>query len=164
MTGLVGDFAGLALLTKQLQAMAGGTFTRRATVLVGEEALTQIHIGFAQGRGPYGNAWAAPKLRAGRPMLDTGRLRNSWFVQSTSTTVRVSTSVAYAGVHQSGATIVPKSGDYLVFKPRGGDRFYSLKRAVIPARPMIPTGALPAKWEAAFRDVLIDLFVDHFEG
>lgn len=161
---LTGDFGKLAAWNSRLQAAAAGQFNRRAATGLAAEALTQVQLGFAKGRSPEGAAWKKPVLRAGRPLLDTGRLRNSFTSTASGNLIIIRSNVLYAATHQFGAVIVPRSKDALVFKPRGADRWYRVKRAVIPARPMLPLGDLPPIWESAFSDLLNDLFLEFFNG
>lgn len=106
---------------------------------------------FTSSRSPYGVRWAALKLRQGQPLRDKGALMNSitWVPESRSVVIGpgFGPSSKGAATQQFGATIVPKNGSVLRFKV--GNRWFSLRKAVIPARPYLPTraGGLPDSWE-----------------
>lgn len=147
-----GDFAKLSALTAKLARLTTPSLRQDLSKVVGAEALTQVQLGFRASRDPYGNAWASLALRSGKPLLDTGRLRNSFSAQVTSTGFQIGTAASYAGTHQSGATILPKNGKFLKFRVgRGrGGRWFQLKKATIPRRQMVPEGRLGPIWSEAF--------------
>lgn len=88
---------------------------------------------------PEGVAW--PKsLRAkeaGGPTLhDTGRLMRSITAEAGPRQVRVGSNLIYAGVHQTGAKIVPKTKDALYFTLANGTKVVA-QSVTIPARPYL---------------------------
>lgn len=111
-----------------------------------------VQQGFIAGRSPYGVQWAALKLRQGQPLRDKGALMNSitWNPHSNSVDVGpgFGPSSKGAAVQQFGATIKPKTAGALRFKV--GNRWYSLGKVTIPARPYLPNklGGLPPTWHA----------------
>lgn len=135
-----------------------------------EQAITEVRKGFRASVDPYEKPWAPPQFRAGKTLLDSGRLRNSFSYQSvTARGFKVGTNVIYAPVHQYGATIKPKKAKALRFKvpmlgpaPKGGGKgkrsggtgsaFVFAKSVTIPMRRMMPvkTLGLGAKWQRAF--------------
>ena len=148
-----------------LDAFAAATSNRRQMLQgVGRRLLTRIRDGFRQSKDPWGQAWAPPRLRNGQPLRDTGRLANSFTVQSDNDQVTVGTNVCYAVVHQFGATITaqsptgsnvcgytPKGAPFLVFRTPGG--FARKKQVKIPRRAMLPItqggqAELPDSWAA----------------
>lgn len=87
---------------------------------------------------PYGAPWApyaASSIKRGRrpPLLvETGRLRRGIRVTpSQGAGITITVSAEYAGYHQTGT-------------------------ADMPARPIVPTNVLPAKWRAAIKRALTD--------
>jgi phage gpG-like protein len=70
---------------------------------------------------------------------DSGRLRNSVStrVQRSGGRIRgtVGTNLKYAGIHEFGGTIRPKTKKYLKFK--AGGRWYSASQVTIPERPYL---------------------------
>jgi phage virion morphogenesis protein len=101
---------------------------------------------FSEGRAPGGIPWP-PSVRArqtgGKTLIDSGSLRESIGRSVTENQVEVGStnpgpgdSDRYAAVHQFGAHITPKKGEFLVFA--GGDGGLVFARSVtIPARPFI---------------------------
>lgn len=120
---------------------------------VGAAVLTKVQLGFRTASDPYGMPWKPLKLRDGRPLSDTGRLRRSILAQSDNSGVTIGTNLKYARAHQFGATIVPKTAKRLVFAGQGGRKIFA-KKVVIPARPYLPLNTagqtvLPPTWRAA---------------
>lgn len=117
---------------------------------LGETAQTLVVEGFAESRAPDGTKWKELKFRDGQPLSDTGRLRNSFAIasalQSTAGSFTIGTNVEFAGVHQFGMTIHWKGEKQMAFPDRRGGGMAFARKVVIPARPMIPTGALPNAW------------------
>jgi phage gpG-like protein len=146
-----GDFAKLATLQRQLKGLASTDTLVRLSNLLGAEALTQVQLGFRASRDPYGTPWAALKLRGGKPLLDTGRLRSSFSFQNVSRNgFQVGTNFIGAAVHQHGATIRPRRAKFLRFRAGRKGKPIFAKKAVIPARPMMPSGKLGPIWQEAF--------------
>jgi phage virion morphogenesis protein len=117
---------------------------------IGASLADEIRGSFKSGADPYGNKWKPLKTRAGQPLLDTGRLRNSINYNVTKKDeVVIGTNVFYAPVHQFGATIVPVFAKMLRFVPRGAKRPIFAKKVVVPARPFLPLSGLPPSWEEA---------------
>ena len=112
---------------------------------VGATLVSLVKQGFAAGRSPDGGAWK-PVKRGGRPLRKTGKLANSTHAVITGGAVAVHVDAPYAMVHQRGAVIQAKAGKSLAFKV--GNRLVFAKKVVIPARPFLPVGGLPAAWEA----------------
>lgn len=101
---------------------------------------TQTDERFDQERAPDGARWM-PSLRAkvqgGKTLTDSARLRQSITHRASRDRVEVGTNVKYAGVHQGGATIVPKGDGKLKFRLPGGLGFRTASKVVIPARPFL---------------------------
>lgn len=143
------------------------------------QALSLVQQQFRAGAGPDGVPWKPLEMRQGQPLRDRGLLARSWFRASQPEGFSVFTSVKYAHVHQTGMVIKAKPGKYLRFNGNKGKavafdiayrrlksgRIKSVKGSAIfnwifrksvriPARPMLPTGELPAKWASEFQAVL----------
>lgn len=88
---------------------------------------------------------------AGKPLVDTGALRNSITSRADDEGVTVGTNLRQARLHQFGGTIVPKKAKMLAFPGPNGMILFA-KRVTIPARPYMPLrrGAqiveLPPSW------------------
>jgi phage gpG-like protein len=123
---------------------------------VGRVLKARIQDGFITGTSPDGRPWAPLKSRAGQPLVNRGRLRNSIDYRVEGNSVEVGTNLSYAPVHQFGAKIEAKAGGVLRFYVEGRPVF--VKRVTIPARPMFPTEGLPEEWgidaEQAIADVI----------
>lgn len=135
---------------------------------VGEFAVSESVQTFRESRDPYGQAWrplamasllararrraggrlrtkrgalrkrAAAVIATGKPLLDTGALRNSIAYRLVPGAVQVIASREYAAIHQFGG--------------RAG----RARRTLIPARPFLPDAqrGLPAHWRAEFEAIL----------
>ncbi len=113
---------------------------------IGNDLAEMARQGFVHGESPGGEPWAPLKFRAGQPLRDTGRLMNSITHRVSRDYIEVGTNVKYAAVHQFGATIRPKRGKFLVFKPRGASNPIFAREVTIPARPFLPDETLPPDW------------------
>lgn len=173
---LKGDFGKLVKIRAQVGRMADPMLMARLARVVGAEALTQVQLGFRQSRDPYGEAWAPLTRREGKPLLDTGRLRNSFSYRVHGGHFVVGTNVEYAAAHQFGTNgrrvassrsmPTDESGRFMSRKSAGVKKgrkvqalWHSFKRlnfkvggGKIPARPMMPTGSrgLGKIWQEAF--------------
>jgi phage gpG-like protein len=165
--GIKGDFDALGELREQVKELSRASTRSTFSKLCGASALQLLQREFETSTDPTGKAWAPLKRRDGQPLLDTGRLRNSFGItHANSGGFTLGTNVLYAEVHQSGATIEhpPRVNAH---NRRG--RFVArsktsrIKRAVrisytgtfttkIPARPMVPENELPPRWQKAFED------------
>ena len=127
MSGVRGAFAQLDAFHRQLAQLAADSFATELNRQLAAEAMTQLQLGFRASRDPYGTAWPALQRRQGNPLLDTGRLRNSFARGGLSARgFAVGTNVVYAATHQFGRGIKPGK------RGKGGR---------IPARPMMPNGS-----------------------
>ncbi len=151
-----GDSAELAALVDKLDWLSGEAPRKEINRLCGEAALTQLRRQFASSHDPYGSAWEPLKHRKGKPLLDTGRLRNSFSATDvTGSGFTVGTNVEYAGPHQDGAIVNrgartnahAKSGKFIsraaASKRKSAVRisFTAAGQIVIPQRMMVPEGS-----------------------
>jgi phage virion morphogenesis protein len=109
---------------------------------IGQTIEDNIALLFRDAESPEGEPWADLKHRVGKPLNDTGRLKNSFTHNVSGNSVEIGTNVEYAITHQKGAS----KGQYAAGVPWGD----------IPARPFLPDGSLPAAWEADVLDIIID--------
>ncbi|MFM7011629.1 MAG: phage virion morphogenesis protein [Betaproteobacteria bacterium] len=127
-------------------------------LLVGLSKLT-----FRDSADPYGVPWAPLKSRDGKPLLDSGNLRNSINFKVAASVLRIGPNVGYGAIHQTGGTtparvITPKNAKALAFKI-GGVTVFAKKvnhpGSKIPRRAYLPDErGLPDDW----RDVLKEQF------
>lgn len=130
-SGVSGDFAKLARLQARL-ARLPVSLQRRATIACAQEIRTLVALGFRKSVAPDGTKWAPLKVRNGKPLEDTGRLKNSFTTQIDPTRgrIEVGTNVEYANIHQEGTKNVP-------------------------ARPMLPAeNELPDRWARPLRETI----------
>ena len=123
---VTGDFAALNEL-KQEFAKIPTTFRSSLLKNVAEEARRQVVLGFEQERDPYGNPWEPLKVREGRILQDTGRMRNAFTFSPTADGFVIRNPTAYVAFHEDGTSRIPQ-------------------RMMVP-----PNGDLPPLWE---RDVV----------
>lgn len=108
------------------------------TALLAARMQRAVMLNFRAGGRP---AWAGLKARRGRPLLDTGRLRDSITAASDSRQAVVGTGVSYAPYHQFGTAphvITARRAKALAFKV-GNRTIYrkSVNHPGIPARPFL---------------------------
>lgn len=141
MAGVTGDFGKLSALIRQIETLP--EIKREVLAVLAEDARTRVDEGFAASRSPDGEAWRplarARRRGAGRPLLDTGRLRASITYQVTANGFLLKTTLVYAATHQYGWES-------------------------IPARPFFPEGDAPPAWVAAWRDLTEEVITLHFKG
>lgn len=138
-----------------------------ALAAVGNVLLTNVQLGFRTSTDPYGEAWEAITHRTGKPLRDTGLLRDAWFsrVEGDEVVLTNNRRVSWRGrtwslaaIHQYGATITPRDvGGKLKYQIHG--EWVESEISVIPPRPMIPTAGLPEEWELDVLDVLDRYFL-----
>lgn len=120
---------------------------------IGADVVAEAQLGFRESRDPYGLPWrplsprtvARRRKGSSKPLLDTGRLRNSITYRLLgSTGVEIGSNTAYAAIHQFGG----RAG-------RG-------RKVGIPARTFIATRerGLPRSYDEIIRDQL----ARHFRG
>ena len=148
--GVKGDFAKLARLQAKVKRLATDDVRVRFATVMGAEAVAQVQLGFRESRDPYGRAWPPLKLRSGKPLLDTGRLRSSFSYRARPRGFEVGTNFIGAPVHQYGATIAPKRAKLLRFRAGRKGRWIFAKEVRVPRRQMVPEGRLGSIWSRAF--------------
>jgi len=124
------DTSQVSGLVKRLDGFAAGAWRTALMGQVGEELVELVREGFERQADPYGSPWAPLKRRSGRILQDTGRLR-MFFVRSKSASmVRVGTPAFYGRFHQAPRT------------------------KHMPARKMVPDGALPGAWSSRIHAIV----------
>ena len=106
---------------------------RTVSRIIGIEVQKGIQSNIRRGRDASGAKWPDLKYRNGKPLQDTGRLRNSITWELRPGGVRVGTNVIYAAVHNFGAVIKPKRAKFLAI-PVGGGSIRLVKSVTIPQR------------------------------
>lgn len=130
----------------------------KASVLdaIGHAIAEQVRLGFRDGRSPRGESWEplthvtlSRRKNGGvgaKPLMDTGRLRDSIGHAVQGDTVEIGTNVEYAALHQFGAA----QGAFGLgnYKKRNGS--FPIPWGNVPARPFLPIQngqtVLPDAW------------------
>lgn len=153
MAGVRGDFAGLARLTEAAGRLITPEFRAESAMVMGAAGMKQLMDSFRQGRDPYGQPWAPLKLRKGKPLLDTGRLRASAALRPRPAGFEIVMTADYAGTHQTGKTIRPVKARLLSWTVRGNKKRFFARQVTIPRRQMLPTRErLGPYWTRALSD------------
>ncbi|HXS24573.1 MAG TPA: phage virion morphogenesis protein [Gemmatimonadales bacterium] len=153
-------------LRNRLALMTKPEFGRVVAEKCGAAAMRFALDGFKSSSDPYGRPWApvgrlGKKLtrgrvgprRLGKPLIDTGALRQSVTMDAAVGRFRIGFSDRIAGYHQTGTR------GRLVLRRTGLRRLFGIKSRVgaIPRRQMIPeasTGGIPAKWREKFAQII----------
>ena len=160
--GVTGDMNGLRDLANKIRQLTSSGFKTEVSKALGATAWAQTLEGFRDSRDPYGQPWKPLKLRAGKPLIDTGQMRQSVSMEPTSNGFRLRIGVKHAKTHQYGAEITPKRARMLSWKT--ASKRYFAKRVRIPRRQMFPersTGGLGPIWTAAFNKTASGLLRRH---
>jgi phage gpG-like protein len=146
---VAGDDPKLRALIARLERVASGKLVEELRRAYVSETREQLRRAFDESRSPSGDRWPSLKTRNGKPLVDTGALRDAFDVEQTRDGVRVSNSKPYAKAHQTGFRIRRRRGGKNVKRRRafgrGGGR--------VPARPMVPTSRWGSHGERALRAV-----------
>lgn len=142
------NIEGLGAVQRALQRLGDrAADLRPAFREIGAGVVAESQLGFKESRDPYGTPWAALKAStiarrrkgSAKPLLDTGRLRNSITYRLLGVAgVDIGTNTRYAAIHQLGG----RAG-------RG-------RKVSIPARTFIATRerGLPREYGEIIRDAL----------
>lgn len=162
-----GDFSKLNHIVGGVARFGNAANKARVTKKIADEAMRLVREGFRTSSDPYGVPWKPTTARkSGKPLVDTGRLRNAFVVVVRKNGFIIRNPTPYAGTHQYGATIRAKRGGFLVFEAAnwsaGGSKsnrsrkpLVFAKQVTIPARKMVPDGGRkPMRWVVAFRKIV----------
>lgn len=126
---------------------------------IGAGLVFSVQDRFFTGRDVDGNPWKMSwraKLQGGQTLRDTGRLMNSYTHNVLSNGVEVGTNVEYAAYLHYGATIMPKTGQYITFAVAG--QYRKVKQVVLPPRTQL---GLNAEDEEMVLDI-VGSFIDDY--
>ncbi|MEW9272976.1 phage virion morphogenesis protein [Gluconobacter oxydans] len=138
-----GDWAPVRGALEQIAAI--GRSPQRYLEAIGRELGDNTRRRFDTNIAPDGSPWAPlnplyAENRKPLPILvQSGQLRQQLPTEVRGNTIIVGSSVKYGGVHQFGATIVPRTAKALRF--RIGAKKFDVGKVVIPARPYLGFGA-----------------------
>lgn len=130
------DQSPIEAVLKQLgsfDALKGQLFSE-----IGEGLVNSVQHRFLTGTGVDGNPWKISwraRIQGGETLRDTGRLMNSYTYNVLSSGVEVGTDVEYAPHLHYGATILPKSGQYITFAV--GGQYRKVKQSILPPRTQL---------------------------
>lgn len=122
------NLKGIEAIRRTLTQVSSPSFRSAVLLSLSEEARKLAVDGFQQSTSPYGKKWQPLKFRDGKPLLDTGVLRNSLKGKPTASGISISSNLEYAATHNYGRGSIPK-------------------RQFLPDR----ASGLGAKWTRAFR-------------
>lgn len=126
-------------LMKVLSRIADPARRQNLLAQIGTTGETQTQQRFQNQAGPDGTPWLQSlraKLVSGQTLIHTNRLASSFTSSATDRAVEWGTNVIYAGIHQFGGTIKPKSKKALKFRGANGI-FHMVKQVEMPARPFL---------------------------
>ncbi len=115
-------------LRSRIAGLSGPAFRAKLSQVLSAAAFKMTMDTFHRSTDPYGRAWARLKVRKGKPLLDTGRMRASTYFVPLASGFRVDFSANYAVHHQYGTRRM-------------------VRRQMIP---MPETGGLPPTWSERF--------------
>ena len=150
----------IVALRHKLESATGGELRRAMSDALGTRAQQLVYKGFRESKAPDGTPWAPVKrlrklrrghfgpARSGKPLVDTGNLRQSVVMQSGEGGFRVEITAPYAKYQQDG-TRGHRSRVRALLGRLGVQRF---KGGITP-RPMVPRDArdLNPIWMPAFK-------------
>lgn len=150
---------------RRLERLKSSGFKTELAQRCGAAAMKTTADCFRSSQDPYGTPWKPLAMRAGKPLLDTGRLRGSIASQPGNGTFRLVAPVTYAPTHQFGATIRAVRAKSLMWKVRGRKGMFFAKEVTIPARPFFPDPArgIPAPMRDAFDEEYRGLVLEKLE-
>jgi phage gpG-like protein len=108
-------------LAEQMGELSRSEFLRALVERLAEVALVDVRHGFDESRDPNGQSWAPLRSRAGKPLVRTGELRQSFGSRANGSEFSIGSQLSFAGFHQEGTR-------------------------KMPARPMVPEGELGPEW------------------
>jgi phage virion morphogenesis protein len=123
---------------------ADGGLIPAAMKNIGQVLVKGVRERFAQQKAPDGQPWKPlnpdyAKGKRGTKILQEQGMRGGLLGSITyvagADSVAIGTNKVYGAIHQFGGTIVPRTGDALIF--RLGNRVVFARKVVIPARPFL---------------------------
>lgn len=151
---MVTDTTNWEKLTKHAEALKKAFTPNQIGRAVGSIVVAGIKNRFETGKDIRGRFFAQnspltiSNKGSSRPLMDTGKWRNSINYQVSGDRVQVGDNFKWAFVHQEGRVIRPLSGQYLKVPINKGrtsrlaKHFLLLKKVYIPARKVYPEGKL----------------------
>lgn len=148
----------LALDAALARMRALGENPRRIFDAIGQYGESSTRLRFKKGVGPDGVRWkpSARAMQSGGQTLVAkgaqGGLLGSLTHRADADSAEWGTNKVYAGIHQFGGTIAPKTARSLRFAVPGG--FVTTKRVTMPARPFLGVNAEDGR---ELQEVMLDV-------
>jgi phage gpG-like protein len=163
-----GDFAALNRFRRKVQKAPEvlGTVNEQ----LAEEAIELVRDGFEQSSDPYGKRWAPLKLRAGRPLEDSGGLKAGWHRRFANRSgFGIANAKEYAAIHQGGSGIHgPKKRRIVAKRAKAlklpGPIFRKSVAGTVPRKMVPEPGRLPSRWRERFVDTSQEVLTELFRG
>lgn len=105
---------------------------------IGAGLVGSLQMRFVHGVDVDGNPWKMSwraRMQGGQTLRDTGRLMNSYTYNVLGSGVEVGTDVVYAPYLHFGATILPKTSQYITFAV--GGQYRKVKQVINPPREQL---------------------------
>ena len=137
-----------------LDALKGQLFDE-----IGMGLVDSVQHRFLTGTDVDGNPWKISwraSIQGGETLRDTGRLMNSYTHNVLSSGVEVGTNVEYAPHLHYGATILPKTGQYITFAV--GGQYRKVKQSILPPRTQL---GINAEDEVMILDIVGSFIDEH---
>lgn len=108
---------------------------------IGAKLVESTQQRFEDQAGPGGYRWPETVRQRYEPgariLIRSGKLKNQITADASDTSVAVGSNAVQAAIQQFGGTIRPKKGQFLRFRPFGGNRDVFVRQVTIPARPFL---------------------------
>lgn len=128
------DDARLMSQLRRMMANAARPESAMQAIAALGEASTRMR--FRTQTGPDGVAWKKSRKKSGRTLTQSGHLAGSISSRATPGEAAWGVNRIYAGIHQFGGVIKPKSKSALRFRVAGGG-FVTARQVAMPARPFL---------------------------
>jgi phage gpG-like protein len=143
-TGIRGDFAELAALTRSFDRLST-RFVPRLSKQLARTSYALVQVEHLTGDDPDGQPWRPNRRGSFPPLTRTGKLKRGWRMFFGPASFGLRNDTAYAKIQNTGG--------------RTG-RNYS---TILPARRMVPEGTLGPRWTAEFDGVTQHVFESFFQ-
>lgn len=144
-----GNLNALNQLAERIRLLTTAGFKTELSQVLAASAMKQVADEFRASRDPYGKPWQELAWRKGKPLLDTGRMRNSVAVEPRPNGFKLSIAAVYAPFHQAGAHV--RRGRLTAGASGPASRRSRSRVGYLPQRQMVPEGTLGPIWTEAFK-------------
>lgn len=161
--GITGDWGDLDSLIDGLRRIQDDANRSGLAESLAHSLIDGAHQCFADSADPYGRPWAPLVIRDGKPLLDSGQLRNSIHAaEASAVKIRIASNAVYSdhvalGTGIYGPTRQPiRPRDAKALRIPGVGLRASVKGS--PPRPFFPSDArgLPPMWRSELEEAVIE--------